>query len=307
VNDKITVIILTYNEELHIKRCIDSVIEFADRVVLVDSISTDNTKLIAMSYDIDFYENKFINQAQQFEWAINNCDVDSKWILRIDADEIIDSKLAFNIKKFVEHNGYEKNGAILNRRHIFLGKWIKYGGRYPLPMLRLFRNGCAHIEQRWMDEHIVLDAGTTVSLEGGFYDHNLNSITWFIDKHNKYATREVVDIMLRRLYPELDPEISKSTGLNIRFKRFLKQGIYLKFPYFLRPFLYFIFRFFIQLGFLDGARGFAYHFMQGFWYRALVDLKCMELEILWNNCSDNNSKLVELENFSGCELSEYKE
>ena len=302
----LSVIILTYNEEIHIERCINSLQSLNCKIFIIDSYSTDNTCAIAERRGAKVFKNPFVNQAQQFQWAMDNCGIESKWVLRLDADETIDKELANNIEQFIENDGFGNNAAIFNRKHIFLGKWVKYGGRYPLPMLRLFRNGTAHIEQRWMDEHIVLDKGSACTLEGGFADDNLNSVTWFIDKHNKYATREVVDIMIKRLRPEVNSEITKATGFSIKLKRFLKHSIYMKLPYFVRPFIYFNFRYFIQLGFLDGARGFAYHFMQAFWYRALVDLKCLEVERKWEGTKSHTKKIEVLEELSGYCLKDYK-
>jgi glycosyltransferase involved in cell wall biosynthesis len=297
---------LTYNEALHISRCINAVSELSARVIIVDSFSKDNTCDIATKLNAEIFQNSFVNQAQQFQWAMDNCDVESDWVLRLDADETIDAELVNNIKKFITANGNGHDAATFHRKHVFLGKWVKHGGRYPLVMLRLFRRGYAHIEQRWMDEHIVLDKGTSVFLAGGFADDNLNSVTWFIDKHNKYATREMVDIMLKRLDPENDAHITKNTGFKIRFKRFLKQSIYMKLPYFVRPFIYFNFRYFIQFGFLDGSRGFAYHFMQAFWYRALVDLKCIEIERDWQKTTTKAEKIKIIEMHSGYSLTAYE-
>lgn len=298
----LTLIVLTYNEELHLRRCLKSVKQLNSRLVVVDSFSTDQTFEIAKQESSEIFQHPFINQALQFQWAMDNCDIQTEWVLRLDADETLDEELCRNINNFISHDGYGHNGAIFNRKHIFLGKWIKHGGRYPLPMLRLFRTGYAHIEQRWMDEHIVLDKGTSTVLKGGFSDDNLNPVSWFIDKHNKYATREMVDIKLNQLFPKCDSQITGQTGIAIRLKRFLKQNIYLKLPYFVRPFLYFIFRYFFQFGFLDGARGFAYHFMQGFWYRALVDLKCLEVDIAWHKSMSKSEKLQILEQLSGYKL-----
>ncbi|MDP2608085.1 MULTISPECIES: glycosyltransferase family 2 protein [unclassified Oceanobacter] len=294
----ITVIILTYNEAVHIERCISSVALLGARIVVVDSFSSDGTEAIARSMHVDFYKNKFINQSFQFQWAMDNCDIRTEWVLRLDADETIDADLVINIRKFIENDGFGNNAAVFQRKHIFLGKWVKHGGRYPLPMLRLFRRGCAHVEQRWMDEHIVLDSGTSTVLKGGFSDDNLNSVGWFIDKHNKYATREMVDIKLHELY-ETGSEITSCTSTSIKLKRLLKERLYMGLPYFVRPVLYFLYRYFIQLGFLDGARGFAYHFMQGLWYRALVDLKCMEVDRIFNGCQTIEEKHQKLEEYSG--------
>jgi glycosyltransferase involved in cell wall biosynthesis len=302
----LTLIVLTYNEALHIRRCLDFSKDLLSRVVVVDSFSNDSTCNISKELGAEVFKNPFVNQAQQFQWAMDNCDIDTEWVLRLDADETIDDELVYNIKGFIFNDGNGHNGAVFHRKHIFLGKWVKHGGRYPLPMLRLFRNGTAHVEQRWMDEHIVLDSGTSIILKGGFEDNNLNSVTWFIDKHNKYATREMVDIMLKKLKPEEDESITSGTGFAIRAKRFLKQNIYMRLPSFLRPLLYFIYRYFFQFGFLDGASGFAYHFMQGFWYRALVDLKCMEVEKLIAGCESLDEKVAVLEKYSGYSLGKSK-
>ncbi|MDO6805860.1 glycosyltransferase family 2 protein, partial [Wenyingzhuangia sp. 1_MG-2023] len=94
---------------------------------------------IARSMHVDFYKNKFINQSFQFQWAMDNCDIRTEWVLRLDADETIDADLVINIRKFIENDGFGNNAAVFQRKHIFLGKWVKHGGRYPLPMLRLFR------------------------------------------------------------------------------------------------------------------------------------------------------------------------
>jgi len=298
----LTIIILTFNEQLHIERCINSVSRLCARVLVVDSYSSDATCDIARSCGVEVVQNAFVTQAQQFQWAVDNCDIESEWVLRLDADETLDGELVANIANFIDENGRGSNGAIFHRKHIFMGKWIRFGGRYPLPMLRLFRRGKAHVEQRWMDEHIVLDEGESLILQGGFEDNNLNSVSWFISKHNKYASREVVDLMLQKLYLNTDSAITSGTGFSIKLKRFLKESVYLKLPYFIRPFFYFCFRYFIQFGFLDGARGFAYHFMQGFWYRALVDLKCLEVEEKWSNCKSRDEKISVLEGLSGYQL-----
>ncbi len=302
----VTVIVLTFNEELHIARCLESVADLKTRLVIVDSGSRDDTVAIANSFGAQVFQNSFFSQAQQFNWAMENCDIRSDWVLRLDADEVIDKELSRNIAEFVKLDGYGYSGAVFHRKHIFLGKWIRFGGRYPLPMLRLFKRGFAHVEPRWMDEHIVLDKGSSIVLKGGFEDNNLNNVSWFIDKHNHYATREIVDIYLKLFFSESNSKISKSTSFSIKFKRFLKQELYLKLPFFVRPCLYFFYRYVVQLGFLDGSRGFAYHYMQGFWYRCLVDLKCVEFEDICSNLDDLSSRLSALENYSGYDLSKYR-
>lgn len=297
----ITTVILTFNEEIHIERAILSAQKISRRVVIVDSFSTDKTKAIVEKLNVDFYANKFINQAQQFQWAVDNCNINSEWIFRLDADEYLEPELISEIPLKMKNVAVDVNGFCMKRKHFFLGRWIRFGGRYPLIMLRLFRRGFAHVEKKWMDEHIVLDIGSAVLLKHNFVDDNLNSISWFIEKHNRYASREMFDLMLDRydLVRDAHKSLSAKTSLQASLKRFIKNNIYNKLPIFIRPTLYFIYRYIILLGFLDGKEGFAYHFMQAYWYRALVDLKCLEVEKSFDSC-ELSERLEMLEKVSGC-------
>ncbi|PPC74956.1 glycosyltransferase family 2 protein [Pokkaliibacter plantistimulans] len=297
------VVVLTYNEELHIERCLAPFINHNIPCYVVDSFSTDGTLEIASSMGAIIRKNHFISQSQQFDWALKNADIDAEWILRMDADETLSEALLKKIINFTQNDGEGHAGAVLERKHIFLGRWIRHGGRYPVRILRLFRKGCAHIEEKWMDEHIVLDRGTSTILSGEFCDSNLNSISWFIDKHNKYASREVIDIILSELKNSTH-SISSNTSTSIQWRRFLKNNIYLKLPPFIRPFCYFMYRYFLQLGFLDGKEGFAYHFMQGFWYRCLVDLKLLEARKAMAKYTDPADKRRALEKLTGYNLTD---
>jgi len=275
----LSVIILTYNEELHIERCIKNAALFAKHIFIVDSLSTDNTAAIAERFGVKVFTNPFVNQAIQFQWGLDNCPIDTEWVMRIDADEYIEPPLIDEVLQKLPSLEPSITGVCLKRKHHFLGRWIKHGDRYPLVLLRIWRSGSAHIEQRWMDEHIVLDSGVSVTFDGDFVDDNLHNVGWFIDKHNKYASREMIEIINQkyRLFKG-DESIVHSDAFQARIKRFIKEKIYNQLPIFVRPVLYFIYRYFLRLGFLDGKEGFAYHFMQGFWYRCLVDLKVLEAE-----------------------------
>lgn len=275
----LTVIVLTKNEELHIERCIKSLNQITKNIFIVDSGSTDNTVAIAEELGAICVYNPWINYASQFNWALENCKITTEWVMRFDADEYLTDDLIDEISFKLPCQPKEVGGVYLKRRHYFLGKWIKHGGRYPLSLLRIWRKGKATIENRWMDEHMILSEGVTATFENDFIDDNLNTVDWFIEKHNKYATREMLDILNRKYkWFNLDNMLVESEKSQASIKRFIKEKIYNKFPIFFRPFLYFLYRYFFALGFLDGVQGFAYHFMQGFWYRCLVDLKCFELE-----------------------------
>lgn len=304
--NNLAVVMISGNESLHIERAILNLKELTKNIFIVDSFSEDGTFELAQQLGAVAVQRKWVNHSDQFQWAIDNCPFNVDWILRMDVDELLDAELQKNIRAFVANPPEGVTGCILNRKHIFMGKWVRFGGRYPLPMVRLFKRGCAHVEQRWMDEHIVLEQGASITLKGGFEDNNLNAVGWFIDKHNGYATREMLDIKLKEILPTSGSGISENTGLAVRLKRWVKEGVYNRLPYFVRPALYFLYRYFIQFGFLDGARGFAYHFMQGFWYRALVDLKCLEVDRLWANVTSVEQKISVLEEYSGYDLSSYR-
>ncbi len=273
------VVILTYNEALHIGRALASVSSIAEKVFVIDSGSKDDTVAIARAHGAEVLTHPFVNQAQQFQWAMDTCDIRSQWVLRLDADEIIEADLAARLGEELPRLPAHVAGVKLNRKHIFLGRWIRHGGRYPLTMLRVWRNGMARIENRWMDEHIYLLQGEAVTIEGGFADANMHDIAFFIDKHNKYATREAVDVLGKRygLF-SADPGVADDQGGQARRKRLLKEKLYNNLPFGTGPVLYFLFRYFIQMGFLDGREGAIYHGLQGLWYRFLVDARILEID-----------------------------
>jgi glycosyltransferase involved in cell wall biosynthesis len=186
----IAVVILTHNEESHIARCLASVALFGGRAFVIDSGSRDGTIAEAQRLGATVHHHPWKNYADQFQWALDTIDTDAEWILRLDADEVIESDLAERIRNELPKLPPDIVGVNIDRKHIFMGRWIKQGDRYPLTLLRIFRRGHGRIEQRWMDEHIIVDGGRTVHFAGGFADHNLNDLSFFIDKHNKYATRE---------------------------------------------------------------------------------------------------------------------
>ena len=274
----IAVVILTHNEALHIGRAIASVSGISSQIFLIDSGSTDRTIEIAESLGASVLKNPWTNYAQQFQWGLDNAPITADWVMRLDADEVIEPDLNAAIAARLPNLPASVSGVNLRRKHVFMGRWIKHGGRYPLNLLRIWRRGKGRIEQRWMDEHMLLTDGDSVTFEGGFSDINLNDIAFFTDKHNKYAAREAVDILNQRydLFPR-DAADSVAASAQAAQKRGVKERIYNRLPFGTGPVLYFLYRYFIQLGFLDGKEGAIYHGLQGLWYRFLVDVKVEEL------------------------------
>jgi glycosyltransferase involved in cell wall biosynthesis len=274
----LTVVILTKNEERHIERALASVAVIADYCVVVDSGSTDQTVEIATALGAQVLTHPFVTQAQQFNWAIDQLSAETDWVLRLDADEIVTEALAAEIRLGLAALPTETQGVFVSRRMHYLGRRIQWGGVFPVRVLRIFRHGCGHCENRWMDEHIIV-GGQTAEFAGEIIDDNLNSLTWWTEKHNSYASREVVDI-LNQEYEFMPQETVASlrSGHQAGVKRWIKENVYARLPGGFRALAYFFYRYFIRLGFLDGKEGTAFHVLQGFWYRYLVDMKLHEVK-----------------------------
>ncbi len=271
----LTTLILTRDEERHIARAIGSVAALGGRVVVVDSGSTDHTVEIARDLGAEVLENPWRNYATQFNWGLDQLPEGTGWVLRLDADEVLSPELVSQINATLPTLEPEVEGVTMGRRMAFLGRTIRHGGLFPIRVVRLFRHGKGRCEDRWMDEHIRV-SGKVVDLPGELLDDNLNSLTWWTAKHNSYASREVVDLLnLEHRFMPHDSVAGLGTG-QAGVKRWIKERVYARLPGGFRALVYFFYRYVIRLGFLDGREGFAFHVLQGFWYRFLVDAKLAE-------------------------------
>lgn len=279
----ISVVILTFNDEVNIEACLKSVAGMTDDVVIVDSFSTDATLEICKRLGCRVFQNPFINQAYQFNWALDNVDLRYEWILRLDSDEIVPRKLAEEIRQRVgREDGV--NGYFLNRRMIWMNKWLKHGRMYPHHILRLFRKGCGRYELK-TEEHLIV-SGNTAYMEHDFLEDNRkNTLDYFTDKHVKTANGELAEI----LSPVVDGSyvVPALFGKKVNRTRWLKEKVYSRVPLFVRPFLYFAYRYFLCLGFLDGKAGLVWHVLQGFWYRFYIDAKVYEERSGWTKVRHN--------------------
>lgn len=268
----ITAIILTKNEERHLKRLLLNIIKIFNEIVIIDSFSVDKTHEIADEFNVKLIKNKFLNFSDQRNFGLKSSEVSNKWVFFIDADEIVDFDL-INELRLIFSNKIIYDGFYINRKFIFMEKWIKYGGYYPIYLLRLVNKDKA-ICTGIVNEHFQIDGKTTKIKNGHLIDHNLNNFQYWINKHNIYSDFESTEFYSRSIYFNTNP-ISSQAG----FKNFIKINFYNNIPLFFRPFIYFFYRYFLKLGFLDGYKGFIYHICQGFIFWFFVDVKIYEKKI----------------------------
>lgn len=282
--NNITAVILTKNEELNIARCINSIKDLADRICVVDSGSTDKTIEIAEDLGAEiFLHEPFEHYASQFNWALDNLNIKTTWVYRIDADEVVTPELASEISEQCHlHMSDDVNGMVMKFKIAFMGKFLKHGGMYPYYNLTIFKYGKGRYENRAMGEHVILSEGKTIDLSNDCLHYDFKSLDAWINKHNWYATREVNDYIAVRTIGQID---SNELYHEAKKASKLRDGLYYRLPKFLRAKLYFIYRFYFKLGFLDGKAGYVHAFLQAYWFRFLVDAKIMENEIRQNNFS----------------------
>jgi len=271
----ISTIILTYNEESNLAICLESLAEWVKEIYVVDSGSTDNTLEIAARYGAKPVHHPWETYAKQFNWALDELPLDGEWVMRMDADERVMPELRDELLARLPSVPSDVTGLYLKRRVYFMGRWIRHGGYYPTWLLRIFRRDIGRCESRHMDEHIVLSDGQTLRLENDIIDENHKGLTFWTNKHEGYAIREAKDLLGEDEQEEvIEPSL---WGSQAERKRWVKTHFYARLPLFWRAWFYFLVRYIFQLGFLDGRKGLAFHFLQACWYRFYVDAKIIEM------------------------------
>lgn len=227
-NVKLSVVIITYNEEKNIERCLNSVKSVADEIIVVDSYSTDKTKEICLSHNVKFFEHHFEGYVKQKNFA--NTLASYPYILNIDADEVLSEEL---IKSILEvKNNWTHDGYYLNRITNYCGKWIKHGGWYPDKKLRLWQVTKGKWEGINLHEKLVLtEPSKTSTLKGDLLHYSYNSIKQHIEQINKFT--------------EISAETEAKQGRKISIFKLIVYPIW-KFK---RDYIF-------KLGFLDGYYGF---------------------------------------------------
>ncbi|RYU91604.1 glycosyltransferase family 2 protein [Mucilaginibacter terrigena] len=285
MNTRYSFIILTYNEEIHLPRLLSSIAGLNAPTFVLDSGSTDNTTAIAEAAGATVLQHPFENHPKQWDFALKNFNVQTPWVICLDADHIVTPELFLLLQNFNEEQHRDINGIYFNRKNFFKGRWIKHGGYYPFYLLKMIRYdvGFSDINEN-MDHRLVVPGNTIIWKNGHILEENLkeNNISFWISKHNKYSdllAHEEIERML-----SLRQQIVKTHFWGSPDERtaWLKQRWW-KLPRYLRPALYFTYRIIFKLGVLDGRTGLIFHFMQGFWFRLVVDIKIDELLKQRNN------------------------
>lgn len=287
----VTAIIMTFNETRNLRACLESVKDYIDDIIIVDSFSTDDTEQIAKEYTNKFYQNKWINYSKQYLWGIANTDIKNEWVIRLDADERWTEKGFEELKTIIEEN--KADGIYVKMKIFFMGRFIKHGAFYPNYFLRVYKKSKGAMEDRWMDEHIKVNGivvHSNIDVIESNYDRQENISLW-TNKHNGYSTREAVEFLIAKHNIHSIDTVANFWGNKTERKRWLKENLYFKVPLFLRPLMYFVYRYIFKLGFLDGKEGFIFHTLHAFWYRFLVDTKVYQIEKL---AKENNQTIQEV-------------
>lgn len=284
----ITAIVLTYNEEIHIRRCLENLGLFVKRIIVVDCYSKDKTCEIAREMGAEVIQHPWPgNQAEQFNWLIDNTPIHTEWILRLDADEYLMPDLIEELQEKLPNMDKGVSALSLSRARAFCGKVLHHGIVNGIRIVRIFRTGKARYEKRIMDEHLSILDGKTIELEHQFVDDNRMTIGQFTVKHENYASREAALLLDAEYHLSDVSQLSKDHGEEVEKKR-AQKAKYAKMPLFWRAFAYFVYRYIVKLGFLDGKEGFLWDFLQGWWYRTLVDAKVFEVK---KACGNDKEKI----------------
>ena len=263
----ITTVIPTKNESLHIERCVRSVAPLG-RVLVIDSESTDDTVHIAESVGATVITRAWTGYADQKNWVLANGDIDTDWVLLMDADEFLTAGARATIRDAIVATNV--CGFWLPRRYVFLGRELKYAWWYPDFQLRLFRTGKGHFEPRLVHEHLVVD-GPVSELWADLWHENLKGLVPFVEQHTKYARLEASELAK----PTPGARKGSVMGGWAERRRVLKR-LWLRLPG--RPMIRFVWLYFLRQGFRDGRAGLIYCCLIS-WYDLLTNALVLESRV----------------------------
>jgi glycosyltransferase involved in cell wall biosynthesis len=279
LNTQFSFIILTYNEEAHLGRLLQSIDGLDAPVFILDSGSTDKTIEIGERYGASFMHHAFENHPKQWDHALRNFPISTPWVICLDADQVVTPELKNRLINFKDADFAGINGIYFNRKNFFKGRWIKHGGYFPFYLLKMFRYGVGYSDiNENMDHRFIVPGNLEVWKDGIILEENLkeNQIRFWIEKHNRYSdlvAQEEVERMMQLRSQTIKPNFLGSPDERTAWRK----QLWWRLPRYVRPMIYFTQRIIFQLGILDGRTGIIFHFLQGFWFRLIVDIKIDEI------------------------------
>ena len=267
----VSVVILAKNEAANIRRCVEAV-QWSDDVVVIDDGSTDNTVELAQSCGARVVDHPFTSFAQQRNWAMQNANLKHDWVLHLDADEVATPQLAEELRQTLSMHDEGVVAYRMCRKTMLLDKWLRYSDGFPVWIMRLVRCGHAKFEDSGHGEVAVPDVqGTMGTIREPFLHYAFSKgLTDWIDRHNRYSTREA------------QLELQKFGGL--KWKKFFSRdkavrraalrSLSRRLPF--RPAFRFFYQYVLKRGFLGGRAGWTFSRMMAM-YEGWIVMKRNEM------------------------------
>jgi glycosyltransferase involved in cell wall biosynthesis len=272
----LSVVIPTRNEELNLRDTLLCVVDWADEVIVFDSLSDDRTVEVARSLNVPVVQRRFDNFSAHKNWALQNLRLHNEWLLFLDADERLTPSLKEEICGQLTNPACPSAGFYIARKNYFMGQWIKHAGMYPDWNLRLFKRHLGRYEDRIVHEHVLLD-GPVAYLRNPLEHNDFKGLARWLDRHNTYTSLEAEEI--HRLVTgggQRKTIAGKATVRGPYRRRLMKELAYRYLP--CRPLIMFAWMYLVRAGFLEGAVGFRYCLLKST-ADYLTNLKLLELRM----------------------------
>jgi glycosyltransferase involved in cell wall biosynthesis len=274
----LSILVLTKDEEVNIEECLRC-FDFSDDVIVLDSHSKDRTVEIARRFpNVRVFFRKFDTWSEHSNWALENLPFRHPWVYYSDADERVPPALRDELLRQLANPDSTHVAYRLRYKNIFMGRWLRHGGIYPVWIMRLFRPDRVRYETREVNAHPVVD-GTVGELREHFihYSFNKGLLSWFV-KHNGYSTMEAREGVRIRSRSSLRKEWAKLFSKDAAERRRSMKNLSFFIP--LRGMVRFLHMYLWRGGFLDGRAGYHYCAMIAM-YEYWIELKIRELEHPW--------------------------
>ncbi|HDH16519.1 MAG TPA: glycosyltransferase family 2 protein [Gammaproteobacteria bacterium] len=260
---KVSVLIYTLNEEIHLPLCLES-LKWCDDVIIVDSFSTDKTEAIAKENGARFFQHAFEGFGSQRNWSLENIEIKNDWVLILDADEKVPDELADELCRIASEDPSGIGAWRMRRRFYMWGRWLRYSSLYPTWVVRfVHKDRVRYINRGHAETQEV--KGEVRDLENDLIDENLKGMDEWFERQNRYSSKDAEYELQQQCDRLRIGEVF--TGDPLKRRATLKR-IAWRLPF--RPFLYFVYSYIIRLGFLDGKDGLVFCLMKVVYQQMIV-------------------------------------